>query len=193
MAKFSQLSSEEAANLFTGSQTDQRQTYTILKDQLDSIKKIYAKDWFLAADELNMTNKREMIRIINLATFLPSVYSGNGVGFWELDTYFLSVLVEHGAQVPKAVADLHLNLKTQIFISAISQEEPESTKEEVLDHLFPQSLSDILQARHPDSVLSQDEVEFVNNAISRCDLLKKASEDLDDIRKSDPSVVPYFH
>jgi hypothetical protein len=91
--------------------------------------------------------------------------------------------VPDGGELLKEPGELYLNLKTQMFLSAVSQEEQERTKEETLDDLFPASLGDTLRARHPGTDLTPSEVEFVNAANARKEYLQNDSTDADSICK----------
>jgi hypothetical protein len=71
-----------------------------------------------------------------------------------------------------------------MYLSAVSQEEQERTKEETLDDLFPASLADTLRARHPGSDLSASEIEFTNAANARREYLQNDPGDVDSICKS---------
>lgn len=81
----------------------------------------------------------------------------------------------------KEPGQLYLNLKTQMYLSAVSSEEQERTKEEVLDDLFPVGLSDTLRARHSGMDLTQSELQFINDANERKQYLQNDSGDPDSI------------
>lgn len=76
---------------------------------------------------------------------------------------------------------LYLNLKTQMYLSAISQEEQEMTREEILDDLFPAGLEEMLLARHSGTALTSDEMEFLKEAKTRRDYLQNETGDVDSI------------
>lgn len=86
---------------------------------------------------------------------------------------------------------LYLNLKTQMYLSAISQEEQEMTREEVLDDLFPVDLEEMLLARHSGIGLTSDEMEFLKEAKARRDYLQNETGDVDSICKNSRSMLLY--
>lgn len=83
----------------------------------------------------------------------------------------------------KEAGDLFLSLKTQMFLSAVTQEEQERTKEDVLEDLFPVGLDEFLVGRHPGTGLAQSEIEFLQVTQDRRDYLMMEANDLDSIRK----------
>jgi len=87
---------------------------------------------------------------------------------------------------------LYLNLKTQMYLSAISQEEQEMTREEILDDLFPADLEDTLLARHSGTALTPDEMEFLKEAKMRRDYLQNETGDVDSICKKMCSMLLYY-
>ncbi|RKF61833.1 Telomeric DNA-binding factor trf1 [Erysiphe neolycopersici] len=159
--------------------------YYTLKSLLDQVKKIYVQQGlFLSADVLNLKEieYREIIRITNLATFVCNVFDRHEVGFLELNDHFIEIFTPEGIPLSKEAGDLFLNLKTQIYLSAISQEEQERTREDILEEYFPNNLEKILEYRHPNQPLSQSEYEFTRLLISRRDFLANAPIDLDSIQ-----------
>ena len=146
----------------------------------DLTKKIYSQTKpFLSADELNIREEehRSTIRITNLATFTSSVFGGQDVGFYELNDHFMESFVPDGGELQKEPGQLYLNLKTQMYLSALSSEEQEKTTEETLNDLFPANLADILRARHPQMELTQAELEFINESNARKQYLQNDSGD----------------
>ncbi|OBT62835.1 hypothetical protein VE03_07578 [Pseudogymnoascus sp. 23342-1-I1] len=174
----------ETIKIVTQPESELGQAYATLKSLFDQTKKIYSQQKpFLSADELNIREPehRGTIRTTNLATFVSSVVGGQDVGFYELNDHFIETFVADGAELQTEPGLLYLNLKTQMYLSAVSQEEQERTKDEVLDDLFPVSLADTLRARHPESDLTQSEVEFVKEANARREYLQNDSGDPDSI------------
>ncbi|OBT73647.1 hypothetical protein VF21_07350 [Pseudogymnoascus sp. 05NY08] len=174
----------ETIKIVTQPESELGQAYATLKSLFDQTKKIYSQQKpFLSADELNIREPehRGTIRTTNLATFVSSVVGGQDVGFYELNDHFIETFVADGAELQTEPGLLYLNLKTQMYLSAVSQEEQERTKDEVLDDLFPVSLGDTLRARHPGSDLTQSEVEFVKEANARREYLQNDSGDPDSI------------
>lgn len=103
----------------------------------------------------------------------------------ELNDHFIKTFAADGIPLGKESGDLFLNLKTQIYLSAVSQEEQERTREDILEDFFPNDLDELLQSRHPSQPLSQSEIEFINAYISRRESLANSPVDLDSIRKSE--------
>jgi protein TBF1 len=126
---------------------------------------------------------RATIRTTNLATFVSSVFGGQDVGFYELNDHFIETFVADGEELQKEPGMLYLNLKTQMYLSAISQEEQEMTREEILDDLFPADLKEMLLARHSGTALTSDEMEFLKEAKTRRDYLQNETGDVDSICK----------
>ncbi|TQS34641.1 hypothetical protein Golomagni_04967 [Golovinomyces magnicellulatus] len=171
--------------IVTTPETEVGQAYATLKSLFDQAKKIYSQQGlFLSADALNLKEPedRAVIRTSNLATFVCSVFGGHDVGFLELNDQFIKTFTVEGVPLQKEAGDLYLNLKTQIYLSAVSQEEQERTREDILEDLFPNDLDRLLQSRHLDQPLSQSEVEFMGSYVTRRDFLGNAPIDLDSIQ-----------
>ncbi|RKF73153.1 Telomeric DNA-binding factor trf1 [Golovinomyces cichoracearum] len=171
--------------IVTTPETEVGQAYATLKSLFDQTKKIYSQQGsFLSADALNLKEPedRAVIRTSNLATFVCSVFGGHDVGFLELNDQFIKTFTVEGVPLQKEAGDLYLNLKTQIYLSAVSQEEQERTREDILDDLFPNDLDRLLQSRHLDQPLSQSEVEFISSYVARREFLGNAPIDLDSIQ-----------
>lgn len=170
-------------------QTDSElgQAYETLKSLFDQTKKIYSQEKpFLSANELSISEPehRATIRTTNLATFVSSVFGGGDVGFYELNDYFIETFAADGGELSTDAGLLYLNFKTQMYISAVSQEEQERTKDEILEDLFPPNIEDILYARRPGEQLSESELDFVNEARARREYLLNEPSDVESIRMS---------
>ncbi|KAI9744855.1 MAG: TTAGGG repeat binding factor [Claussenomyces sp. TS43310] len=173
----------ETVKIITEPNSDLGQTYSTLKSLFDQTKKMYpSQTSFLSADQLNIreAEHRTTIRLANVATFVSSVFAGQE-GFYEWNTHFLETFLADGAELTKVPGQLYLNLKTQMYFSAVSQEEQDNTRDEVLDEIFPHDLDDILRARHPGTELSQSELEFVNDLNTRREFLRNEAGDVDAI------------
>jgi hypothetical protein len=157
-----------------------------LKSLFDQTKKIYSqKAQFLSADELNIqeSEHRATIRITNLATFVSAVFGGGDVGFYELNDHFIDTFTPDGTPMLKEAGDLFLSLKTQMFLSAVTQEEQERTKEDILEDFFPVGLDELLLGRHLDTPLAESELEFLEASQARREYLMSETTNLDSIRK----------
>jgi hypothetical protein len=166
-----------------------------IRSLFDASKKIYSSDEkFLSADDLHMEDRiqRATIRITNLATFASSVFGGGGVSFYELNDNFIDTFTPEAEHLQKEPGRLLLDLKTQIYTSAISQPVKEgtredlqqfispfgtSTKEELLGYLFPHDMNDLLLSRHPKIPLSSNELEFIGTFNMRRNYLLNTPSD----------------
>jgi hypothetical protein len=70
-----------------------------------------------------------------------------------------------------------------MYLSAVSQEEQDRTKEDILEDLFPIRMEDFLIGRHPTQSLAKSEVEFVEATKARREYLLHSPSDIDAIRK----------
>lgn len=104
------------------------------------------------------------------------------MGFYELNDHFIETFTPDGEPLQQGPSELFLNLKTQMYLSAVSQEEQERTKEDMLEDLFPINLEDILASRHPETELSQSELNFVASSKTRREYLMNQPSDVDAIR-----------
>jgi hypothetical protein len=162
-------------------------SYATIKALFDQTKKIYSQHApFLSADELNIQEPthRATIRAANLATFVSSVFGGQDVGFYELNDHFIEVFSSDGGALEKEPGQIYIDLKTQMFLSAVLQEEQEKTKEDLLDDFFPSNLDEILSNRHFGAMLSQSELEFLDAAKTRRESLMNETSDVESILKS---------
>jgi hypothetical protein len=160
-----------------------------LKKLFDETKKIYSRQApFLSSNELNIEEPkhRATIRTTNLATFVSSVFGGQDVGFYELNDHFIETFTPDETPLQNVPGELFLNLKTQMYLSAVSQEEQERAKEDILEDLFPLNFEDTLAARHLESPLSQTEIQFLESSKARREFLMNQPSDIDSIRKSTP-------
>jgi hypothetical protein len=182
ISNFSQLPYNETISVITNPDSNRGQAYQTVKNLFDQTKKMYSQTAdFLSADDLNIREPehRATIRLTNLATFVHSTFSGQDVGFYALNDAFLETFIEPGAEVGKEPGILYQNLKTQMYLSAVSQEEQERTKDDILDELFLANFEEVLQARHPSMPLSDTEQEVVKEMAARCEYLRNESTDVE--------------
>jgi hypothetical protein len=171
-------------------QSELGQAYTTLKSLFDQTKQIYSQnDPFLSADELNIhePEHRATIRITNLATFISSAFGGS-VGFYELNDHFIETFTADGEPMSKEAGDLFLSLKTQMFLSAVTQEEQERAKEDILEDFFPAGFDELLMSRHPAIELAESENEFLRASQERRYFLMTEANDIESIRKCEAPV-----
>lgn len=155
------------------------QAYSTLRSLFDHTKKLYcAHEPFLSAANLNLhaPEYSNIIRKANLATFFSSVFGSQDVGFYHLNEYFLETFVPYGGRLLKSQGGLYLDLKTQAYISAMSN--GERSRDEILEDLFPADLEARLISRRPGAKqLTPSEVDFVKRARSRRDHLLSEPDD----------------
>lgn len=176
---------EETIRIITEPEKELGQAYTTMKSLFDQTKKIYTQqDVFLSADKLNLEEdtQREIVRTTNLATFVSGVFAGD-VGFYELNDHFLETFVPVGDSLSGEQGQLFLNLKTQVYISALSQEEQERTSEETVYEMFPDDIEILLNMRHPEKGLSQTEKNFIEDLKRRREYLINESRDVESIQR----------
>jgi hypothetical protein len=182
---------DNAVSIVMNKDTPRGQAYQTLKGLFDTTKQIYNDNSaFLDADELNIRdyNQRTIIRIANLATFVSCVFGGQDVGFYDLNKHFINVWTPEGSPFSKASGQLLLNLKTQIFVAAISQEEQDKTNEETIADIFMPGLAEFLASRH-DFPLTTDELEFIRDIDHRKEYLLQQGNDPVRISKNRPSTI----
>ncbi len=164
---------KDTLSIVTEPGSDRGQAYLTLKSLFDHTKKVYSsQEPFLSAFDLKLHEPAhfDTIRKANLATFVSSVFGSQDVGFYHLNEYFLETFVPDGGRLLKSQAGLFLELKTQAYISAMSN--GERSREEILDDLFPEDLEERLLARRLGAKqLAPSEADFVKRAGSRRDHL----------------------
>ncbi|EPE25651.1 Homeo [Glarea lozoyensis ATCC 20868] len=175
----------ETINNISTIESDHGQAFATLKSLFSKTKEIYSKEnVFLSADELGFTDvkQRSIIRNTNMATFVAGVFGGQDVGFYELNHWFLNTFTPENETMDANACNLCTNLKTQMYLSALGEEDNEKTKEEILEDLFPSDLSSILLARHPGVQLSDSETKFVSDCRARKEYLLSVPADADSIQ-----------
>jgi hypothetical protein len=174
---------EETIKIITEPEHERGQAYATMKSLLDQTKKIYTQqDIFLSAEGLNIDDaaQRETIRITNLATFVSGVFAGD-VGFYDLNDHFVETFTSRSSPFSRDHGLLFLNLKTQVYLAALGQDDEDRSNEETLYEMFPGDLDTILAAQHPEFPLSKTENEFIEELNRRREFLKNESRDIDSI------------
>ncbi|KAF3914080.1 hypothetical protein AA313_de0203615 [Arthrobotrys entomopaga] len=167
--------------------TDQGQAYATLKALFWQTKRLYSSEAFLSTDELKfqVLEHRNMIRQVNLATFVTSLFGSTEVGFFHLNQYFLSTFVPEGGRLLKHQGNLYLDLKTQAYISAVDT--AEKSKEEILDDLFePDMASKLADRRGGSKELIPSEIDFISRVKNRREQLEKAPTNVSILREIYP-------
>lgn len=160
---------QEILTIVTEPDSDPGQAYATLKSLFDHTKKVYSiHEPFLSPYELGLLDQAQIdtIRKANLATFVSSVFGSRDVGFYHLNEYFLDTFVADGNRLLKSQAQLFLDLKTQAYISAMSN--GERSRDEILEDLFPSDLEERLLSRRPGAKsLAPSEADFLQRARNR--------------------------
>ncbi|SZF05433.1 unnamed protein product [Blumeria hordei] len=175
----------ETIKIVTTPESELGKAYALLKSLFDQTKKIYSPhSSFLSVSALNVVGAehRATIRRANLATFISSVFCGYDVGFLELNDHFIDTFTAENSPLEKEPGMLFLNLKTQMYLSAVSQEEQERTREDILEDFFPNDLDELLRNRQTNRSLSESEENFLQSYVTRRELLANAPVDLDSIQ-----------
>ncbi|KAK6506716.1 TTAGGG repeat binding factor [Arthrobotrys musiformis] len=167
--------------------TDQGQAYATLKALFFQTKRLYSSEAFLSTDELKfqVPEHRNMIRQVNLATFVTSLFGSTEVGFFHLNRYFLPTFVPEGGRLLKNQGGLYLGLKTQAYISAIDT--GEKTREQLLNDLFEDDIAGKLTDRRGGSKeLIPSEIEFLGRVKNRREQLEKGPHEVSALREMYP-------
>lgn len=164
-----------------GGETEDGQAYKTLKNLFDQTRKVYSRETpFIDAIAIQMfqPNQQEIIRKANIATFISSILGAHDVSFFHLNEFFMETFVPLGHRLLKWQGAIYLELKTQIYISALMNSE--GSPEAMLDELFPPDLDAQILTRHPDAPsLSPSEQDFIDRSRARKSYLlaEPSSED----------------
>lgn len=152
-----------------GGESEDGQAYKTLKNLFDQTRKVYSRDTpFIDAIAIQMfqPNQQEIIRKANIATFISSILGAHDVSFFHLNEFFMETFVPLGHRLLKWQGAIYLELKTQIYISALMNSE--GSPEAMLDELFPPDLDAQILTRHPDAPsLSPSEQDFIDRSRAR--------------------------
>ena len=159
----------EIEQLTVGEDSEESQAYLTRKNLFDQTKKVYSRDApFIDAIAIQLFTpaQQEVIRKANKATFISSILEGHDVSFFDLNEYFLEIFVPVGQRLLKWQGGIFLELKTQVYISALMNSD--GPVDPLLDELFPRDLEERITARHPDTPnLAPSEQDFMERAKSR--------------------------
>jgi len=114
------------------------------------------------------------------------------VGFYELNDNFRESFTPDGAILKPELGELYLSFKTQMYLSAVQEEEQERAKEDILEDLFPDRIDEALAARYPEQSLLDKEMEFVKMVKARREYLMNQPDDIESIRSSFSSQHAVF-
>jgi hypothetical protein len=154
---------KDTISIITTPDSDWGKAYNSIKSLFVQTKNIYTPDAFLSSEELKLSLpfQKSTIRKANIATFVSSILGSQEVGFFRLNESFFNVFMPDGGRLSSSSATLFFNLKTQAYISAILRDE--GSKDEILEHLFPLNMGEILLNRHPmERQLTPNEQNFVD-------------------------------
>ena len=132
-----------------------------------------------------------------MATFVCGLFGGRqDVGFRHLNESFLDTFVTESPIMLESHAQLFLELKTQAYISAVTNDKAaiisgHRSRQETLDALFPSQLGDdLLLRRSRATQFTPTESELVERAKSRRQALFKESDSEEAINTL-PSKYPW--
>ncbi|TVY49672.1 Telomeric DNA-binding factor [Lachnellula occidentalis] len=177
----------ETIRIVTDPESELGQAYAALKSLFDDTKKIYSQRGpgpFLSADDLGIDEPkhRATIRTTNVATFAASVFGCHDIGFYELNDHFIDIFTPEDEALSTQACSLYLNLKTQMYLSSLMQEEQDRTKEDILEELFPPALDEIVTSRRPSTQLTESELIFLNTCKTRRDYFMNEPSDVESIQ-----------
>lgn len=178
----------ETIRIVTDPESELGQAYAALRSLFDDTKKIYSQRGqgpFLSADDLGIDEPkhRATIRNTNVATFAASVFGSNDIGFYEMNDHFIDIFTPEGEALGAQACDLYLNLKTQMYVSSLMQEEQDRTKEDILEDLFPPALRETIASRRSSTQLTESELNFLNMCKTRRDYFMNEPSNVESIRK----------
>ncbi|KAE8453142.1 hypothetical protein EG329_011209 [Mollisiaceae sp. DMI_Dod_QoI] len=162
------------------------QAHATLVSLFDQTKKIYSNETtFLSARQLNIREPKDkkLIHMTNVATYVAAVFGGT-LGLGDLDENFLETFAPEGAPLEEKPGQLLVNLKTQMYLSSVSQEEQEDTREDLLERYFsPLKLRKALENRHMHLPLTDSEERYLSFCSERIRYLMGAPNDIETIQR----------
>jgi hypothetical protein len=179
----------ETIRIVTDPESELGQAYAALKSLFDDTKKIYSQPGhgqFLFADDLGISeaSHRATIRTTNVATFAANVFGGHDISFYALNDHFVDVFTPEDEVIGTEAGKLYINLKTQMYLSSLQQEEQDRTKDEVLEDLFSHRIAtQNLETRRGSKPISRSETEFLDGCRARQDYFLTEPSDAESIRK----------
>lgn len=162
---------QETLNIVTQPLSDRGRVYRHILDIFEETKRIFVSEDtpFLTMEIPGIQNERSqpaMVQRINLATFCAAIFGTIPVGFAELNRSFTAAFVPEGGRLLKSQNGLFLELKTQAYISALSQKE--RPHKEILDELFPLNMAEEWAAARGDrQQLTPAETDFIARCTKR--------------------------
>ena len=174
---FAKPSLAEIAQYTTNEENEEAQAYRTRKSLFDSTRKVYSRDSAFIDPitiQLFTPAHQDVIRKANRATFVSSILDARDINFFDLNEAFLEVFVPFGQRLLKWQGGIFLELKTQVYISALLNSD--GPVNEFLDELFPADLEEQITSRHPDAPnLAPSEQDFMERARARKQYLQAES------------------
>lgn len=170
---------QEVLNLVTQPESDKGRAYRHIVDIFEQTRKMYltSKEPFLQYHP-ELRDSRITIQRANLATFCAAVFGTIEIGFWDLDKWFLRAFVPEHSRILKSQTSIYLELKTQAYISSMSQEK--KSREEVLDELFPKDIKEqLLNSRTDRQALNNSELDFCSRCLKRRENIEEVTDQLE--------------
>lgn len=152
-------------------------------------------NFILSAEGLEIKDEedRETIRIANLATVCASIFGDDNVALEEIHEHAFRIFLSDYGEITEECARIILGLKTQAFLTAVTDIEDAKRREEVLGNYFTTDLEEVLKGRNPfGELLTPVEEGMVKDARSRKELLLESAGDDDQRRKQILSRVRSF-
>lgn len=175
-------SHQETLTIVTQPDTPAGRAYSLLTELYRQTKKIFVESSeFLVASEIGLVpetrEEAAALQRSNLATFVSALFGSLEVGFYHLNKYFLHTFGGKNERLLKSQINLFLDLKTQAYISAMSQDE--GNQKEILDDLFPEDPAELLDWKRtmPGRDLTRVEIDMVKRARRRREILASEPPD----------------
>ena len=102
------------------------------------IRSVYARQAFIDSEDLDAS----IVRKVNLATLLGSLFGNHEVGWAELDENFITLFKSEPTSPTRRGSELWIDLKVQAYIAAVVH--GDYNAEDVLRNLFPTDLKERL-------------------------------------------------
>lgn len=174
---------QETLNIVTQPLSDRGRAYRMVVDLFEETKRVFVPEEvpFITASVPGIGSDRSnlaMVQRINLATFCAAVFGSIQIGFSELNRSFMAAFVPDGGRLLKSQNGLFLELKTQAYISALSQKE--RPHEEVLEELFPKNMAEEWAAARGDrQQLTPAENDFITRCTKRRENIESETDQIE--------------
>lgn len=121
-----------------------------LRLAFDATRNLYSTDTILVADpfESPEADSRTILELANLARLGNQLLKDDLASLADADSTFLSVFSTQLSDLPEAVTELYLAIKTQRALKALVAKEPHRTPDEVISEALIDGLEDRLRERN---------------------------------------------